>query len=209
MTTASGRPDSPCFLDTNSFGFSAVESMYTRSPRTAYRARVAWTISRAPIDRYRKMEAPISHTRARASNPWASASFWTLCRETAAVAITAAAIAKPRITRSEIRWSSGVATRSARNRKYTAARSQIKEIALRVSAARTREDVMKRSPIVATIDAAIAKYRTPASASRAFASWTSIPFRSAEASSCFFSPSASSGPSSGARPRLSHQLSGQ
>ena len=117
MTTASGRPERPRAWDTNSFGFSAVESTYTRSPRTAYRARVARAISSAPIDRYRKKEAPMSHASARASNPCARASFCTPWRETAAVARMAAAIAVPRITRSEISLSSGVATRSARKRK--------------------------------------------------------------------------------------------
>src|SRR6266852_5099032 len=83
------------------------------------------------------------------------------------------------------------------------------EIALRVWDVWIGAAPMNRKPTVATIEAAIAKYRTPASASRAWASWTSIPFRSAAAASCLFSPSASSDPSSAARPRLSHQLTGQ
>ena len=82
-------------------------------------------------------------------------------------------------------------------------------IAPSVYATWTLSDERNFTPTIATIDAAIAKYSTPVSASRAFASWASIPFRSADAASCFFSPSASSGPSSGASSRLSHQLSGQ
>ncbi len=151
----------------------------------------------------------MSHRRARASKPCARASFCTPWRETAAVAMTAADMAVARMTRSEMSLSCGVASRSARNRKYTAARSQMREIALRVWEVWNGEVVMNRRPTVATIDAAMAKYRTPASASRAWASCASIPLRSAAAASCFFSPSPSSGPSSGARPRLSHQLKGQ
>src|SRR5207249_2964083 len=114
ITTASGRPERPCFFDTNSFGFSAAESIYTRSPWTAYRSRVVRAAWSEPIERYRKNEAPISQRRASATKPWARLWFTTPVSETAAVA-----------------------------------------------------------------------------------------------ASCAFSPSASSGPSSGARPRLSHQLSGQ
>ena len=64
-------------------------------------------------------------------------------------------------------------------------------------------------PTVATRVAAIAKYMTPTSASRARVSWTSIPFRSSAIASCFVSPAASPSPSSGARFRLSHQVRGQ
>src|SRR5207245_8822529 len=91
-------------------------------------------MSSAPIERYRKNEAPINHKRASASNPWARLSFWIPVREIAAVAITAAAIAKPRIRRSERNRSAVVASVSARYRKYTAARRQIKAIAQRVCA---------------------------------------------------------------------------
>src|SRR5437867_183011 len=209
ITTASGRPERPCFFDTNSFGFSAAESIYTRSPWTAYRSRVVRAAWSEPIERYRKNEAPISQRRASATKPWARLWFTTPVSETAAVAMTAAAIAKPRITRSDRSFSASVASVSARYRKYTAARSQISAIAPRVYDTWRLSDERNFTPTIATIDAAIAKYKTPASASRAFASWASMPFRSADAASCFFSPSASSGPSSGARPRLSHQLSGQ
>ena len=209
MTTASGRPERPCRFETNSFGFSAAESMYTRSPFTWYLWRVASAMPSAPIERYRKNEAPMSHVSASASKPWASAWFSIPGSETAAVAITAAAIANPRMTRSESSFSPGVASVSARYRKYTAARSQIKAIAARVCAISRMADVRNPTPTIATIDAAIAKYMTPDSASRARASWVSIPFRSAAAASCFLSPSTSSAPSSGASPRLSHQLRGQ
>jgi len=47
--------------------------------------------------------------------------------------------------------------RSARKRKYTAARSQIREIALRVCEVCTGEVPRNRRPTVATIEAAIAK----------------------------------------------------
>src|SRR5437667_107312 len=209
ITTASGRPERPCFFDTNSFGFSAAESIYTRSPWTAYRSRVVRAAWSEPIERYRKNEAPISQRRASATKPWARLWFTTPVSETAAVAITAAAIAKPRITRSDRSFSASVTSVSARYRKYTAARSQISAIAPSVYETWRLSDERNFTPTIATIDAAIAKYKTPASASRAFASWASMPFRSADAASCAFSPSASSGPSSGARPRLSHQLSGQ
>src|SRR5947208_2022635 len=181
ITTASGRPERPWTLETKSFGFSAAESMYTRSPSRSYAARVDAAIWSAPMDRYRKTEAPMSHRRARASKPCARASFCTPWRETAAVAMTAADMAVARMTRSEISLSCGVASRSARNRKYTAARSQMREIALRVWEVWNGEVVMNRRPTVATIDAAMAKYRTPASASRAWASCASIPFTSAAA----------------------------
>src|SRR5881396_1482870 len=209
ITTASGRPERPCFFDTNSFGFSAAESIYTRSPWTAYRSRVVRAAWSEPIERYRKNEAPISQRRASATKPWARLWFTTPVSETAAVAMTAAAIAKPRITRSDRSFSASVTSVSARYRKYTAARSQISAIAPSVYDTWRLSDERNFTPTIATIDAAIAKYKTPASASRAFASWASMPFRSADAASCAFSPSASSGPSSGARPRLSHQLSGQ
>ena len=151
----------------------------------------------------------MSHVSASASNPWASAWFSMPGSETAAVAITAAAIANPRMTRSESSLSSRVARVSARYRKYTAARSQIRAIAARICAICRTADERKPTPTIATIEAAIAKYMTPDSSSRARASWVSIPFRSTDAASCFFSPSTSSAPSSGASPRLSHQLSGQ
>ena len=64
-------------------------------------------------------------------------------------------------------------------------------IALRVGAVSGPDAERNRRPRIATIDAAIAKYRTPTSASRARVSSTSIPFRSAVAVSCFRSPSAS------------------
>src|SRR5256712_6063711 len=161
------------------------------------------------MDRYKKNDAPISQRRASATKPWARLWLTTPVKETAAVAITAAAIAKPRITRSDNSFSACVASVSARYKKYTAARSQMSAIAPSVYASWTLSDERNFTPTIATIDAAIAKYNTPVSASRAFASCASIPFRSADAASCFFSPSTSSGPSSGASPRLSHQLSGQ
>src|SRR5439155_1579092 len=74
-------------------------------------------------------EAPISQRRASATKPWARLWFTTPVSETAAVAITAAAIAKPRITRSDRSFSASVTSVSARYRKYTAARSQISAIA--------------------------------------------------------------------------------
>ena len=113
-------------------------------------------MSSAPIERYRKNEAPINHKRASASNPWARLSFWIPVREIAAVAITAAAIAKPRIRRSERNRSAVVASVSARYRKYTAARSQIKAIAPRVCATAT-PGARNDTPTIDTIDAAIAK----------------------------------------------------
>src|SRR2546430_12614673 len=51
----------------------------------------------------------------------------------------------------------------------------MREIALRVWEVWNGEVVMNRRPTVATIDAAMAKNRTPASASRAWASCASIP----------------------------------
>src|SRR5216117_331504 len=110
------------------------------------------------MDRYRKNDAPISHRRASATNPRARLWFTTPVKETAAVAITAAAIAKPRMTRSESSF-------SARYRKYTAARSQISAIAPSVYATWTLSDERNFTQTIATIDAAIAKYNTPASAS--------------------------------------------
>src|SRR5947208_2771428 len=131
ITTASGRPERPWTLETKSFGFSAAESMYTRSPSRSYAARVDAAIWSAPMDRYRKTEAPMSHRRARASKPCARASFCTPWRETAAVAMTAADMAVARMTRSEIRLSCGVGSRPARRRQDTAARSQRREVPLR------------------------------------------------------------------------------
>src|SRR5881296_2921717 len=113
-------------------------------------------MSSAPMERYRKNEAPINQKRASASNPWARLSFWIPVRETAAIAITAAAIAKPRITRSEKNRSTDVASVSARYRKYTAARSQIKAIAPRVGAA-ARPGAKNAVRTIETIDAAMAK----------------------------------------------------
>src|SRR5947209_19713002 len=101
------------------------------------------------MDRYRKNDAPISQRRASATKPKARLWFTTPVKETAAVAITAAAIAKPRITRSDSSFSACVASVSARYRKYTAARSQISAIAPSVYATWTLSDERNFTPTIA------------------------------------------------------------
>src|SRR5207249_2907568 len=84
----------------------------------------------------------INQRRASATKPKARLWFTTPVKETAAVAITAAAIAKPRMTRSDRSFSACVASVSARYRKYTAARSQISAIAPSVYATWTLSEEM-------------------------------------------------------------------
>jgi hypothetical protein len=110
----------------------------------------------------------MSQTRAIASNPWAIVSAWIPGNETAAVAITTAAMADATTTRSETSRSPAFASVSARYRKYTAARSQMSAIA--VCPICNADAARNLSPRMAMIEAAMAKYRTPASASRARAS---------------------------------------
>src|SRR5574337_1508362 len=100
----------------------------------------------------------MSQVRARAMKASARSELTKPGTETAATAKTAAAIANTRMIRSEKKGSIADDRCSARYRKYTADRSQMRDTAessLAISIARSTRKV---TPTIAMIVAAIAKY---------------------------------------------------